>query len=203
MNLKFFLYLFIIYIFSGCGQNLFNISDSGNFIPNSNIVTNSLFLNVKNELTGDQNSWTQFFFRETTGDINIRIKEDVLFRSNYRPTKVQFGELSKNVLGLTQCEYYNNGFSQCTITISNTINPDLTEDELLRSYKLNTFVGVIRHEIGHAFGMGHVKDSDVHVMYPYFKNIQLQETSVQKFIEDIDNFRKNGAASGLPTIEFN
>ena len=190
---KLFLLVVILINLVACGKQ--------NLDANSGITLNSMFLNLQNGLNYPVGTTTQTLFEQDTNDFNLRLQDNVLFRPPYRPTVMVYGDLDPGVLGLTACEYHSDGYSQCTITISNLINPDTAPTLAIQNARTNAFVGVIRHELGHAFGLGHIKDNPQHVMYPYFNDIQLQEVNVAKFFLDLDNFRRNGSASGLPSIQ--
>jgi hypothetical protein len=173
------------FLLTGCGQS--SGSDVFSF--------NSLYISLTDKFNPNNSANTVWLFNEGTSNINNLSHEEILFKSPIRPTIIKFGDLDSGLLGLTECLYSNNGDSSCTITISNLINPDVHPEEA------NAFRGVLKHEIGHAFGLGHIKtDPENNVMSPVFNDRQTLSQNVKQFVIDLTNFRKNGVASGLPSI---
>jgi hypothetical protein len=174
----------LTFLVVGCGQN----SSTNVYSVNSPYIDLSQSFNMPNY------SNTIYLFNEGTSSLDNLSQEEILFHHSIRPTVVKFGHLDSNLLGLTECLYSNDGTSSCTITISNIINPDVDPSAT------NTFRGVLKHELGHAFGLGHIKDDDNNVMYPIFYDKQTSQENLYKFVINLTNFRKNGTASGLPPI---
>jgi hypothetical protein len=175
----------LISLISGCGQGQ---SASGGQ------KLNSLYISLTQQFNESDSSNTIYLFNEGTDTLNYMTGENIIFHPPTRPTTIQFGDLDTSLLGYTECLYNNDGTSGCTITISNTINPDVYPAQE------NTFRGVLKHEIGHAFGMGHIKDDDNNVMYPVFYDKQTLPSNLQQYIINLTNFRENGINSGLSPI---
>ena len=186
-----FLLIILVFLVSACGNNSANTNS---------VIYNTMFINLQNGESNSQFSLTNELFNQDTEDYNSRVGADVLFQDNSRIVTFSFGELDSGLLGHTQCNYYSDGTSSCSITITPSLNPDEAESSTDQETRSQTFFGVLRHELGHAFGMGHIKDDPNNVMYPTFNVNQLQEQNVQQYFENLNNFRVNGAASGLPNI---
>jgi predicted Zn-dependent protease len=193
MNITKQLFILVLLFFSaGCSQQ----SSGGN---NGSFQYNSLYLNLTNNIPTTMTDSTSIF-QAIIQDYDNRINQEVLYHQGIRPTTVHFGTLENQVLGLTQCNYYSDGTSNCDVTLSNVINPDTVSDHQTKAAREVALGGVLRHELGHAFGMGHIKNNPMHVMYPYFNQNQTEDGPVSQFITDLNNFRYNGAASGLPDM---
>jgi hypothetical protein len=176
-------------VLMGCGS-----SQSG-----SSIAINSAFINLQNTFP-ETYSLTNDLFNQDTINFNQLVGQNILFQPNSRLVNVVYGDLDPGILGLTECVYESDGTSSCTINLSNTIDPDQSISESDQETRTQTFVGVLRHELGHAFGLGHIKKDVNNVMYPYFNTNQLSDNSLNEYIINLNNFRINGEASGLPDI---
>ena len=196
-NTKHILISILAFFATACSQSSSNGINTGT--GNGGFQYNSLYLNLSNQISSSMTDSTSIF-TSITNDYDTRIKSEVLYHQGIRPTSVHFGALDAQVLGLTQCNYYSDGTSNCDVTLSNVINPDTATDPQTKSAREVALGGVLRHELGHAFGLGHVKNNPMHVMYPYFSSNQTTESPIEQFITDLNNFRYNGTASGLPDI---
>jgi predicted Zn-dependent protease len=139
---------------------------------------------------------------QVANELEAYSQEEILFRQNNRSVVIKYGPLDGSLLGLTECTFYSDNIrTNCVITIKQEINPDLATSNAERLTKERLFYGVLRHEIGHAFGMGHNLVDTNNLMYPIFNFSHVEDQNVLlKFISDLTNFRYNGAASGIRTI---
>jgi len=184
MLIKLLAFMGLLFVIFGCGQK----NDENNY------SINSLYISISQRFNMPDNSVTLRLFNEGVSELDTLSQEEIMFHSPIRLTIIKFGELDENLLGLTECSYSSKGDSSCIITISSSINPDNNP------WEETTFRGVFKHEIGHAFGLGHIKASSSNVMFPLFYEEQTLKNNLDRFIVDLTNFRKNGPASGLPTI---
>jgi hypothetical protein len=184
--------LLSVLVLSSCGQ-----SDNG---PNpKELQVNARYLNTKAEGFSQTNSGLLI---QIANELELYSQEEILFREKNRSVVVRYGPLDGSLLGLTECTFYSDNIrTNCVITIKQDINPDLASSNSERLNKERLFYGVLRHEIGHAFGMGHNLVDTNNLMYPIFNFAHVEnQTVLLKFINDLTNFRYNGAASGIRTI---
>lgn len=163
------------------------------------IQINSMFINIKLEDFSQENSIN---LMKLADEFEYYSQEEILFRENHRSVVLKFGDLDGSLLGLTECSfYYESNKTNCLITLKNEINPDFSENSLDLTRRETLFFGVVRHEIGHAFGMGHNLVDMSHIMYPIYNSSSVHDQSIiLKFITDLTNFRYNGPSSGIRTI---
>lgn len=163
------------------------------------LIANTRFLNITQLKITDTNL---YFLDIASSEINVYSNEDILFRKEGRSVIIRYDELEDNVLGVTECTFYlDPEKTNCLIKISNGINLNETKDSLELDKKTKLFFGVVRHEIGHAFGMGHNLENDKNVMYPIFNFDHVEDPKIfSTFILDLTSFRSTGKESGIRTI---
>ena len=179
-------------LLSACGQ-VNSSPDNGDIIPNALYLNSSI---------ADFTATNQQFFYLASAEINDLSKDDILFQKNGRVVSIKFGDLADSLLGLTECTFYNDpNKSYCQITLSQKVNIDLATSTFDVQRRTKLFSGVLRHELGHAFGMGHNLEDANNLMYPIFSFNHVDDPNVFiNFINNLSNFRFNGKASGLRTI---
>lgn len=178
-------------IMVSCGVT--DTAKNGSFQVNSKyIISNIDELSPSNKET----------FIKISDEISRYSQEEIFFRPENRSVKVKFGPLDSSFLGLTECTFYSdNKKTNCLITLSLNVNPDDSLSPIDRLQREKLLYGVIRHELGHSFGMGHNLEDTNSVMYPTLSLTHVEDQGVLlRFIEDLTNFRYNGTNSGLRTI---
>jgi hypothetical protein len=99
---------------------------------------------------------------------------------------IQFGTF-KSPTTLGQCACYDD---ECIITLRNDLNPnDPNYTEEQRWAVETEFRGVVIHELGHAFGLNHVKEED-EVMSPYRSRQADKPAPFNRYILSLHEARK-------------
>jgi len=116
---------------------------------------------------------------ETIDDLEERANEQFLHAAPVADMdiKIVFGDLEENVIWR----------AHCVITMSNKLNP-LNKKEY-RFWSSEDFAGVLRHELGHCFGMDHSDDPKSIMYWQYNPEIHLTEEAISRFSEDLKRFR--------------
>jgi hypothetical protein len=97
--------------------------------------------------------------------------------------KILYGDLEDDVIGLAET-----WSKYCRITMSNKLNP---ESPAFQRWSKKDFAGVLRHEIGHCFGMEHSEDPNSIMFWQYHPGVHLKEQSINNFVNDLRNFRNS------------
>ena len=91
--------------------------------------------------------------------------------------KIVYGDLENDAIGLA-----TTWSNHCVITMSNKLSRDSRWDS-------DDFAGVLRHEIGHCFGIDHSDDTNSIMYYQYIPWIHLRERAIGSFVKDLKEFR--------------
>ena len=95
--------------------------------------------------------------------------------------KILYGDLENAVIG--QAETWSR---YCRITMSNRVNPDSPSYE---GWGNKDFAAILRHEIGHCFGMEHSEDPNSIMYWQYHPVIHPGERAINNFVNDLKSFR--------------
>lgn len=138
---------------------------------------------------------------EANDDLNARAHENIVFRSDsLRSVFVTQGKLSPNLIGQTQCFYRYDGYSSCTVIISQIFDARTRTPEENFQFNAPLVDAVYRHEIGHAFGFDHFEERS-HIMYRAVGYAeQLTESAKARFSLDLNLLRADPVASGFPLL---
>lgn len=116
---------------------------------------------------------------ETVADIERRSGERFMHvKKGGVKIKIKFGDLEPTKIGLATSWPKN-----CVIKMS-------SDFKKAGYYSKRDFVAVLRHEIGHCFGMGHDKDPSSVMYFQYDPFLQNQKESVDRFIYQLKKTRE-------------
>ena len=142
-----------------------------------------------------------------------QVKNNLESNSNYpiitevndesaRKVSIFFGSLPNHVLGLTECfQSVDKENDFCHITISEILKREQNTDEEKNQKFKRLLEFTLYHELGHAFGLGHVEGKETHIMNPMLTNNMTKNPELlYHFYEYLDSFRKLGEETGFPLI---
>jgi hypothetical protein len=156
---------------AGCGEataNCFKPTSNKPFFPYNAFYINSI--------DGDLSAVVD----ETIGDLETRTGETFMHAAPVADMdiKIKFGDLDEKVIG--QAETWSN---HCRITMSNTLKKE-------GYWSKYDFAAVLRHEIGHCFGMDHDDDPTSIMYWQYDPTIHRKNDSINAFVIQLRNFRQ-------------
>lgn len=117
---------------------------------------------------------------ETIEDLETRTGERFMHSAPVADVRIEikFSDLEDRILGLA-----TTWRTQCLIEMSN----DFKKRGHWTKYD---FAGVLRHEVGHCFGMDHSTDENS-LMYAYYTPwLHLGEEVINAFVKELTNFRE-------------
>ena len=177
------LFLVLTSLFTGCSQP----------------TVNAKYINLQQDGSFLARPISQSVLVGSTADLDRRVGDEIIYSNDgdARNVSIKYGNLDKDVLGLTSCDLNNN---QCDITISLIVNPDQYPDPVAQAIMKSILEEVLLHEIGHSFGFGHFADP-THIMYKYENTDNIKSDRFQVFAENLNSFRNDGDKTGFPTLE--
>lgn len=184
---------------------------NGNDFTSSGVSVSAKYLKI-NKADNFSKSSTSALFDQIASDINTRAQDHIInsndpnARPDARKVTIFYQAQDSSIYARTDCNFTDN---TCEIFLnSNILHMDLdkatSKDDSLQSYRLLS--SVLRHEIGHAFGLGHINnDADIMNWTVTNQNMPADdhingsgfESSLHNYINDVNSFRIEGLASGL------
>jgi hypothetical protein len=187
--------------YNNCGKD----PGSGSSAPQAtstaqaSLVTHSLSLSPGENLTGG----IQNIARDVIADLTHRLDDhSALDDPAGRAVEISYVKFdSSGILGLTQCSQAPDNSISCEIQISTTLNPDTVENPSEKDQVVKRLETVLRHEIGHAFGIAHM-NSPKELMYAYSLPYHETEPAIETYVKELQELRQKGTDSGLPLLSF-